>query len=161
SQGVAAARYASLKAGVADAALVLPPLNFQAEKAGYITLGLAADYAKDLPFTGMAVSRRFAAAHAPVIKRILAATDKSIAWFADPAHQAEAIELLVSKAHAGREDAQASYDFLRRIAYFEPVSVVSRRKLQNLIEVEQRAGNVGPGLTVDRLTMPGITQLTD
>src|SRR6266540_2672247 len=49
--GVSAARYAALKAGVADAALVLPPLNFQAAAAGYVTLGVAADYVKDIPFT--------------------------------------------------------------------------------------------------------------
>ena len=60
SAGVAAARYAALKAGVADAAVVLPPLNFQAETEGFVTLGFAADYVKDLPFTGMAVHRRWA-----------------------------------------------------------------------------------------------------
>src|SRR6201999_1803034 len=63
SAGVAAARYAALKAGVADAAIVLPPLNFQAATAGFPTLGLAADYVNDLPFTGMAVHRRWAGAN--------------------------------------------------------------------------------------------------
>src|SRR3954469_14383540 len=47
--GVAAARFAALKAGVVDAAVVLPPVNFQAAKAGFVTLGYAADYVKDLP----------------------------------------------------------------------------------------------------------------
>src|ERR1700761_7343651 len=37
--GVAAARFAALKAGVVDAAVVLPPVNFQAGKAGLVTLG--------------------------------------------------------------------------------------------------------------------------
>ena len=59
--GVSAARFAALKAGVADAALVLPPLNFQANRAGFPTLGFAADYVKDLPFTGMAVFKPWAA----------------------------------------------------------------------------------------------------
>jgi len=77
--GVAAARFAALKAGVVDAAIVLPPLNFQATAAGFVTLGLAADYVKDVPFTGMAVHRRWAAANLSAAKRILAATDKSIA----------------------------------------------------------------------------------
>ena len=45
--GVAAARFAALKAGVVDAAIVLPPLNFQATASGFVTLGLAADYVKD------------------------------------------------------------------------------------------------------------------
>jgi NitT/TauT family transport system substrate-binding protein len=159
--GVAASRFAALKAGVADAALVLPPLNFQANAAGYVTLGFAADYIKDLPFTGMAVRRDFAQAHTPAIKRLLAATDKSIAWLADESHRAEAIELLVSAAHARKEDADASYDLMRRIAYFEPTSRISRRKLQNLIEVERTLTGVDPSFTPDRLAMPGVTELVD
>jgi ABC-type nitrate/sulfonate/bicarbonate transport system substrate-binding protein len=159
--GVAAARYAALKAGVADAAIVLPPLNFQAAAAGYPTLGLTADYAKDLPFTAMAVQRRWAAANLPAAKRILLATDKSIAWLADLSNRQEAVNLLVKAAKSSKEDAEASYDYLRRIGYFEPTSKVSRAKLHNLIEIEQRAGNVGAALDIDRLAMPGLTELTD
>jgi NitT/TauT family transport system substrate-binding protein len=159
--GVAASRFAALKAGVADAALVLPPLNFQANASGYVTLGFAADYIKDLPFTGMAVRRDFAQAHASAIKRLLGATDKSVAWLADESHRAEAVELLVNAAHARREDADASYDLLRRIGYFEPTSRISRRKLQNLIDVERTLAGVDPSFTPDRLAMPGITELVD
>lgn len=161
SAGVAAARFAALKAGVADAAIVLPPLNFVAEHAGFVTLGLAADYIKDLPFTGMAVHRRWASEHGPVVKRILAATDKSVAWLADPAHRGEAIDLLVKVARSSKENAEASYDYLRRINYFEPSSKVSRAKLRNLIEVERQSGTVSSALTIDRLIMPGVTELTD
>ena len=161
SAGVAAARFAALKAGVADAAIVLPPLNFVAENAGFVTLGLAADYVKDLPFTGMAVHRRWAQAHGSVAKRILAATDKSVAWLEDPSHRGEAVELLVKHARSSKENAEASYDYLRRIKYFEPGSKVSRAKLRNLIEAERSSGTVGSDLTVDRLVMPGLTELTD
>jgi ABC-type nitrate/sulfonate/bicarbonate transport system substrate-binding protein len=159
--GVAAARFAALKAGVVDAAVVLPPLNFQANEAGFVTLGYAADYVKDMPFTGMAVNRAWATTHVDVVKRILAATDKSVAWLADPAHKAEAIELLVKAARSRRDDAEKSYDYLRRIHYFEPGSAVSRKKLLNVIEVERNTGNVGAALTLDRLVMPGLTTLVD
>jgi ABC-type nitrate/sulfonate/bicarbonate transport system substrate-binding protein len=159
--GVAAARFAALKAGVVDAAIVLPPLNFQAAAAGFVTLGLAADYVKDVPFTGMAVHRRWAAANISAAKRILAATDKSIAWLADPSHRGEAIELLVKVARSSKDDADASYDYLRRIDYFEPTSKVSRTKLRNLVTMEQRAGTVDPAFAIERLAMPGLTELTD
>jgi NitT/TauT family transport system substrate-binding protein len=159
--GVAAARFAALKAGVVDAAIVLPPLNFQAVAAGLVTLGYAADYVKDLPFTGMAIHRRWAAANMPAAKRVLASTDKSIAWLADLSNRAEAIELLVKVARSSKEDAEASYDYLRRIEYFEPGSKVSRAKLRNLVEMEQRARTVTPTFTIDRLVMPGLTDLTD
>jgi ABC-type nitrate/sulfonate/bicarbonate transport system substrate-binding protein len=161
SAGVAAARYAALKAGVVDAALVLPPLNFQAEKAGYVSIAFAPDYVKDLPFTGMAVFRPWAAQHGELVKRVLAATDASIAWLADAAHRQEAVDLLVAAAHAEPQDAAASYDLLQRSGYFEPTSKVSRSKLANLIAEERRAGNIGPSLTVDQLVMPGLTELAD
>jgi len=159
--GVAAARYAALKAGVADAAFVLPPLNFQANAAGYVTLGFSADYVKDLPFTGMVVRKAWAALSRPQLKRLLAATDKAIAWLADEAHRDEAVDILVASAHAQKNDAAASYDLLRRIAYFEPGSAVSRHKLQNLIDAERALGLVDASLTVERLVMPGVTDLTD
>ena len=161
SAGVAAARFAALKAGVVDAALVLPPLNFQAEKAGYVTIAFAPDYVKDLPFTGMAVFKPWAAQHGDLVKRVLAATDASIAWLADAAHRDEAVDLLVKSAHADPADSAASYDLLRRSGYFEPTSKVSRAKLQNLIQEERRAGNIGATLTVEQLIMPGITELAD
>lgn len=161
SAGVAAARYAALNAGVVDAAMVLPPLNFHAAKAGCVILGFAADYIKNLPFTGMAVFKPWAAAHLPVARRLLAATDASIAWLNDARQRTEAVNLLAEVAHADPQDAAASYDFLRRIRYFEPSGKVSRAKLQDLIDVERRMGKVSPMLSIDRLIMPGLTALTD
>jgi NitT/TauT family transport system substrate-binding protein len=161
SEGVAAARYAALKAGVVDAAIVLPPINFQANKAGYVTIAFAPDYVKDLPFTAMAVRNAWAAEHGALVKRVLAATDSSIAWFNDSAHRDEAVALLVETAHANKDDAAASYDLLRRIGYFEASSKVSRAKLQNVLDAECAAGNIGPALTVERLVMLGLTELAD
>jgi ABC-type nitrate/sulfonate/bicarbonate transport system substrate-binding protein len=161
SGGVAAARYAALKAGVADAAMLLPPLNFHAAAEGYVTLGIASDYVKDFPFTAMAVLKRWASANPAVAKRLLAATDKSMDWLLQESNRAEAIDLLVRVAHSSNEDAEASYDYLRRIRYFETSSKVSRAKLRNLIEAEKSSGMVDPALTVDRLVMPGITELVD
>jgi len=55
-------------------------------------------------------SSRWATANLPVAKRILAATDKSIAWLADPSHRDEAIELLVKVARSSIEDAEPQRD---------------------------------------------------
>jgi ABC-type nitrate/sulfonate/bicarbonate transport system substrate-binding protein len=159
--GVAAARFATLKAGVVDAAVVLPPVNFQAEKLGFPTLGYAADYVKDLPFTGMAVNRRWASANISTAQRVMDATDNSVAWLADPANKAEAIELLVRVAKSSQDDAEASYDYLRRIEYFEPHSQVSRAKLRNLVAMEKSNGTVPATFDIERLVMPGLTELID
>ena len=159
--GVAAARFAALKAGVVDAAVVLPPVNFLAAKSGFPTLGYAADYVKDLPFTGMSVNRRWAEKNMDAAKKVLAATDKSVAWLADASHRDEAIALLVQAGKGSQEDAEASYEYMRRIQYFEPDSKVSRQKLRNLVEMEQQAGTIAPNFPIERLAMPGLTELTD
>ena len=160
--GVAAARFAALKAGVVDAAVVLPPVNFQAAKAGFVTLGYAADYVKDLPFTGMAVHRRWAAANLSAAKRVLAATDKSVAWLADPAHRERGGRASGQGRHVrARRMPRRATTTSSRIEYFEPSSKISRQKLRNLVEMEQRAGTVAAGFDIERLAMPGLTELVD
>ena len=89
------------------------------------------------------------------------ATDKSVAWLADPAHRDDAIELLVKVGRSSKENAEASYDYMRRISYFEPSSTISRKKLRNLAETEQRSGTIPAGFDIERLAMPGLTELTD
>ena len=139
--GVAAARFAALKAGVVDAAVVLPPVNFQAERQASSTLGFAADYVKDLPFTGMAVNRRWAAR----------TYRRERACLLRPTRVSPGSPILEPRRsrrapgqgrQLNKENAEASYDYLRRIEYFEPGSMISRKKLHNLLEVEQHAGTV-------------------
>src|SRR5690349_5143563 len=49
--GATAARASALLAGAVDAAILLPPFNFQAEAQGFTNLGLTVDYAPELPFS--------------------------------------------------------------------------------------------------------------
>jgi len=105
---------------------------------------LAADYVKDVPFTGMAVHRRWPPQHFGretdsrrdrqkhrLARRPVAPRPKrSSSWSRSPVRS--------------KDDADASYDFLHRIDYFEPTSKVSRTKLPHLVAMEQRAGTVDP-----------------
>jgi ABC-type nitrate/sulfonate/bicarbonate transport system substrate-binding protein len=160
SAGVASARLAALEAGVADAAMVLPPLNFHAAKAGFHTIALAHDYVKDVPFTAMVVLRPWAVAHPQTLRHLMDATDKSVLWFKDNANRDAAIDVLVTVGKATRADAEASYDFLRHIDYFEADDKVSRAGLETLIKAETARKLLDPGLTVDRLVLPGVTDVT-
>ena len=161
SAGYAAARFAALKAGVADAAMTLPPLSFHAAETGFPIIGLAADYVKEFPFTCMAVERAWAAAHKDLVHRLLVADEKSVAWFEDPGNRKDAIDLLVTAAKSAPADADKSYEFLRKIDYFQRDSAVSRKRLGNLIAVERQYGLVGPDLTVEKLVLPGVTKIAD
>ena len=161
SAGVAAARFAALQAGVAQAAMVLPPLNFKAEKLGYPTIALAADYVHDFPFTCMAVYKPWAETHKDALGRLLAATTKGMDWLYDPPNRQAAIDLLVKVAHANPEEADESFDFLKKIGYFERSGKVSRKQLDNIVAVETSLGFIDKPLTADELVYPGITAVRD
>ena len=59
--GATSARASALLAGAVDAAILLPPFNFQAEAQGFTNLGLTVDYAPELPFSGTVVNKAWAA----------------------------------------------------------------------------------------------------
>src|SRR3954452_16201061 len=76
--GATGARFAALQSGAIDATMLVPPFNFTAIKSGHTSLGLVRDYAKDLPQTGMQISKRWAATHAKQAQAINTVIDESV-----------------------------------------------------------------------------------
>ncbi|MBV8535024.1 MAG: ABC transporter substrate-binding protein [Alphaproteobacteria bacterium] len=160
--GATSARYAALEAGAVDAAIVLPPFTFRGESAGFRNLGTVMEYVgKTLPFAGLAVGKTWAAAHQSTTRRFVEAYTRGIAFFYDDAHRAEAIDILVKDINATPDDVTKSYDFFRKIEFFEPTGKISRARLGNLLTVLKGMGDVPDSLTVDQLVMPGVAELTD
>jgi NitT/TauT family transport system substrate-binding protein len=159
--GSTGARMAALKAGAADATLLIPPVNFRAKEAGFSSIALAIDYARDLIFSTVAANRSWAANHQQAALGLVSALTQAVAWFDNAANREAAIAILVKDAHSSPADAAASYDFFRRIDFFEPTGKISRARLQNLIEVQRSLGDVANPLTADRLVAPGVTALSD
>lgn len=159
--GATSARFAALKSGAVDAALILPPFNFLARSGGFTSLGLSMDYVKNMPFIGIHVSRPWAASHGPVVQRFLAAYGQGVAWFYDDAHRIEAIDIYAKASNANRDEVGESYDFFRKIAFFERSGKISRSGLQNLLDAMKQLGDVTPTLTVDKLVMPELAVMTD
>ena len=89
--GATTARASALLAGAVDAAILLPPFNFQAVAKGFNSLGLTVDYVKDLPFSGTAVNVAWANANKATLEKLLRAHNKSIAWFEDEQNRDEAV----------------------------------------------------------------------
>src|SRR5262249_59011178 len=67
--GATTARAQALLSGAVDAALLLPPSNFQVQAAGYNDLGLTVEYAPELPFSGTAVNKAWAGRNQDVLRR--------------------------------------------------------------------------------------------
>lgn len=159
--GNTAGRFAALKSGAVDATMLAPPVNLFAEDAGFRNVGLVLTYAPDLPFSASDVSQSYARAHHDTLENLLAALDKSVAWFNDSAHRAEAVDILVKEMKSPRPPVERSYDFLRKINYFAPNSDVSRSRLQNMINAMKALGDIKGTITPDRIVMPGLAHLVN
>ena len=159
--GATAARAAALQSGAVDAAILLPPSNFQAVANGFNELGITADFAPELPFSGTVANLVWAKAHQAVLQRLLAAHAKSIAWFEDDRNRDEAVKMMVTASGLKPDEVEKAYDFFRKGRFFEPTGKISRRKLGALVEALSSLGDLPPGMNVNRLILPGVTQMTD
>jgi ABC-type nitrate/sulfonate/bicarbonate transport system substrate-binding protein len=158
--GATSARYAALKAGAADAAMLAPPFNFRALAEGFANLGNAVTFV-DMPFAGMAVNRTWAAANQRTAARLIAVYNKAMAWFYEPKNREEAVAILLRSTKLRQQDADATYAFLHDGRFFEPTGKVSKRKLGTLVEALHSLGDISPSTSVDTVILPGVTQLTD
>jgi ABC-type nitrate/sulfonate/bicarbonate transport system substrate-binding protein len=159
--GATAARASALQGGAVDAAIVVPPYNFQAVAAGFNEIGLTVDYAPELPFSGSIVNRPWAEKNKDLLRRILAAHRKGVAWFYDPANRAEAVQILAEVSKIKAEDCEKSYDFLVKGKFFEQDGVISRTKLNALVKAMQQLGDLPADFDTATLVMPDIVKFAD
>jgi NitT/TauT family transport system substrate-binding protein len=159
--GATTARASALLAGAVDAAILLPPFDFQAVAKGFRSLGLTVDYVKDLPFSGTAVNNAWAIANKVTLEKVLRAQSKGVAWFEDEKNRAEALRILKTASSLSEDDVEKSYDFFRNGHFFEPTGKVSRSKLQALAKAMESLGDLPGALDVDKIVLPGVTQMAD
>ena len=159
--GATTARASALLAGAVDAAILLPPFDFQAVAKGFNSLGLTMNYVKDLPFSGTAVNVAWANANKATLEKLLRAKTKSIAWFEDEQNRDGALRILKSASSLNQDDVYKAYKFFRDGHFFEPTGKVSRAKLHALAKAMESLGDLPGALDVDKLVLPGVTQMTD
>jgi NitT/TauT family transport system substrate-binding protein len=158
--GATAARAQALLSGAVDAAILLPPFNFQATAQGFKELGLTVDFTPELPFSGTVVNLAWAKAHQDLLTRLLAAHAKSVAWFNDEANRAEAVKMMAEASKLKTDDVEKSYDFYRKGNFFEQTGKISRRKLGALVDALVSLGDI-PNVETEKLVLPGVTQVVD
>ena len=159
--GNTAGRFAALKSGAADATMLAPPVNFFAEEAGFRNIGMMIDYTKDLPFGATDVSLAFAEKHPDVLKRFIDAYNKCFVWFNDPANRDAAIELLVGEMKTNdRANVAKSYEYLRKIGFFQNDSAISKKRLEALMDEMTAIGDTQGKVPLEKLLLPGA-RVTD
>jgi NitT/TauT family transport system substrate-binding protein len=159
--GATSARFAALKSGAVDAALLTMPFNFFAEAAGYTNLGFTFDYLPDMPFAGMAVNRDWAKSHPDVLKRFLEAYNKGVAWFYDPSNREAAVKVQLETSKIAQDEVEKTYAFLHDKHLFEPTGKISMKKIDAVIDALRGLGDLPADFKVDSLLLPGVTQTSD
>ncbi len=159
--GATAGRFAALQSGAIDATMLVPPFNFTAIKAGFPSLGLVRDYAKDLPQTGMQVSKRWAAAHPNQAKAFNEVIDEAVAWFYNPQNRDEAIDILAQASKANREETAESYDFLVGIEFFARTSTIRRAPLNAMMKDMVAIKDMASIIPIESLLVKGLNEVHD
>jgi hypothetical protein len=96
-----------------------------------------------------------------VLKRFLDCYNKGIAWFDDRQNREAAVKLQMEVSKIGQDDVEKAYGFLRDKNLFEPTGKVSRKKVGNVIDALRALGDLPADFAVDRLLLPGVTQISD
>jgi len=159
--GNTAQRFAALKSGTVAATMLVPPVNFIAEKAGFTNIGMIKDYTEDLPMGAADVSLAWAKAHPETVRQLVAVLDRSIAWFYDDKNRDEAIDILARLMKSDRGEVAQAYDLMRRIDGFERSNTVSRAKLEALIAAMKAMGDIEGTTPPEKLVLAGVTKLGD
>ncbi|AMN43954.1 ABC transporter substrate-binding protein [Rhodoplanes sp. Z2-YC6860] len=158
--GATSARYSALQAGAVDAAILTPPFSFNAQSAGFTLLGNTVDYV-DMPFAGISVNTNWAASNKATVQKVIEVYNKSMAWLYDPANRNEAVQILMKVSKIKQSDVELAYDFLIKGKYLEATGKISKSKLGTLVDALKSLGDIPQDFSVDRLFLPGVTQIAD
>ena len=158
--GATSARFAALQAGAVDAPILTPPFNFHAQSAGFTLLAHTIQYF-DMPFAGISVNTNWAAANKATVLKVIDVYNKSVTWLYDPNNREEAVRILMKVSKIKQDDVELAYDYLIKGRYFEPTGKVSRSKLTKLVDALKSLGDIPKDFSVDRLFLPGVTQISD
>ena len=159
--GSAADRFAQLKSGAVDAALLLPPFDALSEAAGFNNLGNTKDYVKDLPFSGYMVNTAWANAHRDTVKKFLAAYQKAVDWFYDANNRDAAVAIAVGLTKGDPKVLGGTYDSLRKLEFFAKTDAVPKQHLENLIEIVKELGQLDHPIQPQQLVLAGVTHYVD
>jgi NitT/TauT family transport system substrate-binding protein len=159
--GATTARAQALLSGAVDAAILLPPSNFQLQSQGFNDLGLTIEYAPELVFSGTMANKAWAARNPDVLKRVLEAQSKSTEFFYDERNRAEAVALLVRISGQKVDDVEKAYDFFRKNNFFDRTGKISRVKLNALIDALVGLGDLPTRGDIERVLLPGVAVLSD
>ena len=128
------ARFAALKEGLVEAAIIAPPADAQARKLGLSILARANDLFK-FPHIGLGTTNKKLKENPQEVARVIRAFIKANRFIRD--NRQEAINILVSWGRTQKEDAIASYDSTWQV--FSPDGTMPDDGMRLVIDDAQKA----------------------
>ncbi len=128
------ARFAALKEGLVEAAIIAPPADAQARKFGLNVLARANDLFK-FPHIGLGTTNKKLKENPQEITRVIRAFIKANRFVRD--HRQESINVLVDWGRTQKEDAIASYDSTWQV--FSPDGTMPDDGMRLVIDDAQKA----------------------
>ena len=132
--GSDAARFAALKEGLVEAAIIAPPADAQARKLGLNVLARANDLFK-FPHIGLGTTNKKLKENPQEITRVIRAFIKANRFVRD--HRQEAINVLADWGRTQKEDAIASYDSTWQV--FSPDGTMPDDGMRLVLDDAQKA----------------------
>ena len=96
-----------------------------------------------------------------ILKRLLEAHGKAVAWFYNPDNRAEAVRMMVEVSRIKTEDVEKAYDFFVKGKFFEPTGAMSRTKLNALVNAMQQLGDLPTPFDTEQLVLAGVTKMSN
>jgi NitT/TauT family transport system substrate-binding protein len=155
--GAVVYRYKAMISDPSNAASILNlPFTVEAKAKGLKSLGGMVELLGPYQASGAFVMRPWAREHGAELEKYLAAYVQSVRWIRDPAHRAEAVDLMIDKLKLDRTIAEQTYDLLiDPVSGFTPDAKFDVEGFRNMLalraEIERKPGTeaVAPERYVD------------
>ncbi|MBI4528119.1 MAG: ABC transporter substrate-binding protein [Deltaproteobacteria bacterium] len=132
--GSDSARFGALKADLVDAAIIAPPADAQARKAGFNILARANDFLK-FPHIGLGTSNRVIAERPQELKKVIKGFLKANRFIRD--NRDESIRILAEWGRTEKQDAADAYDSTRQV--FSPDGSLVEEGMRLVIDDAKKA----------------------
>ena len=151
-------RYAALKTGGVQAALLTQPADFQALREGFADLGKSSEIASDITWSAYTLRKDWAQANSDLLVRFLEVQRRAAKWLYDPANRDEALRVLEKNTNSEQADATATYDLWIGQKVLAPRSEATAAGIQTMIDSLVNIGGLPKPLTVDQVFDPSYMQ---
>ena len=132
--GSSPAVFAALESAKIDAGILSPPGTATAAREGFVELVNGPKLKIPWIHSGVTTTKSYLQQHPDVVKRFMAAVEKSWTFLGDPANRTAVVADIAAASKVSSADASASYDYLYPVWASKKAPTVDRAGIETAIE---------------------------